>query len=80
MSSLFTELKRRNVFRVAMAYGVVGWLLAEVSGFLFQTFEAPAWVIKVFATLIILGFPLALFLSQQHSQGSISRMSRSSRC
>lgn len=63
MVSLFTELKRRNVFRVAAAYGVVGWLLAEVGGFLFQTFEAPAWVLKVFATLIILGFPLALFLS-----------------
>ncbi|MCH8930348.1 MAG: tetratricopeptide repeat protein [Proteobacteria bacterium] len=63
MAGLITELKRRNVFRVAAAYGVVGWLLAEVGGFLFQTFEAPAWVLKVFATLIILGFPLALFLS-----------------
>jgi len=63
MAGLFTELKRRNVIRVAAAYGVVGWVLAEVSGFLFQTFEAPGWVIKVFATLIIMGFPLALFLS-----------------
>ena len=55
--SLFQELKRRNVFRVAVAYAVVGWLLVEVASVLFQTFEAPAWVMKVFATVIILGFP-----------------------
>ncbi|MCH7895144.1 MAG: hypothetical protein IH907_11625 [Proteobacteria bacterium] len=63
MSNLFTELKRRNVFRVAMAYAVIGWLLAEIGGLLFATFEAPGWVMKVYTTLIILGFPLALFLA-----------------
>ncbi|MCH7509404.1 MAG: tetratricopeptide repeat protein [Proteobacteria bacterium] len=61
--SFIRELKRRNVFRVAIAYGAVGWLLVEVASVLFPTFEAPAWVMKVFATLIILGFPLALFLA-----------------
>ena len=61
--SFFKELKRRNVFRVAVAYGVVGWLLVEVASVLFPTFEAPAWVMKVFATVIILGFPLALFFA-----------------
>ena len=59
--SFIKELKRRNVFRVAAAYVVVGWLLAEVASLLFGTFEAPAWVMKVFATVIALGFPLAMF-------------------
>ncbi len=61
--SFFQELKRRNVFRVAVAYAVVGWLLVEVASVLFETFEAPAWVMKVFATIIALGFPLALFFA-----------------
>ena len=63
MANLFTELKRRNVFRVAAAYAAIGWLLAEIGGLLFATFEAPGWVMKVYTTLIILGFPLALFLA-----------------
>ncbi len=61
--SFFRELKRRNVFRVAVAYAVVGWLLVEVASVLFPTFEAPAWVMKVFATIILLGFPLAMFFA-----------------
>ena len=61
--SFFQELKRRNVFRVAIAYAVVGWFLAEIGDLLFDTFEAPAWVMKVFTTVIILGFPLALFFA-----------------
>ena len=48
--SFFQELKRRNVFRVAIAYAVVGWFLAEIGDLLFDTFEAPAWVMKVFTT------------------------------
>ncbi len=63
MINLFKELKRRNVFRVAIAYGAIGWLLAEISALLFDTFGAPDWVMKVFVTLVLLGFPLALFLS-----------------
>ncbi len=57
--SIFQELKRRNVFRVAAAYAVIGWLVAEVGALAFGTFEAPAWVMKVFATFILLGFPFA---------------------
>ena len=60
---VFRELKRRNVFRVAIAYAMVGWFLAEVGALLFETFEAPGWVMKVFATVIVLGFPLALFFA-----------------
>jgi len=60
MASIFIELKRRNVFRVVIAYAIIGWLLVEVASVLFPTFEAPAWVMKVFATVVILGFPLAI--------------------
>ena len=61
--SLFTELKRRNVFRVAAAYVVVGWLLLQVADVLLGNFGAPGWVFKSFAALLALGFPLALFLA-----------------
>ncbi len=61
--SIFQELKRRNVFRVAAAYAVIGWLVAEVGALAFGTFEAPAWVMKVFGTFILLGFPFALFFA-----------------
>ncbi len=45
-SHFFGESKRRNVYKVAVAYGVVGWLLIQLASILFPTFEAPAWVIK----------------------------------
>src|ERR1700682_3003209 len=59
----FGELKRRNVYKVAVAYAVVSWLLIQAASILFPTFEAPAWVMKVFVTIIILGFPVALVCS-----------------
>jgi TolB-like protein/Flp pilus assembly protein TadD len=61
--NFFGELKRRNVYKVAVAYAVVAWLLIQAASILFPTFEAPAWVMKVFVTIIILGFPVALALS-----------------
>ena len=61
--SFIAELKRRNVFRVGAAYGVMGWLLIEIASVLLPTFGAPEWVMKVFALLVILGLPLALFLA-----------------
>ena len=59
----FAELKRRNVYKVAVAYAVVAWLLIQAASILFPTFEAPAWVMKVFVALVVLGFPLALILA-----------------
>lgn len=59
----FQELKRRNVYRVAVAYAVVAWLLIQAASILFPTFEAPAWVIKVFVAIVFLGFPIALILA-----------------
>ncbi len=61
--SLIAELKRRNVFRVGVAYAIVAWLLIEVASVLLPTFEAPDWVMKVFASLVMLGLPLALILA-----------------
>jgi TolB-like protein/Tfp pilus assembly protein PilF len=61
--SFFAELKRRNVYKVAVAYGVVAWLLIQAASILFPTFEAPAWVMKVFVAVIVLGFPVALVFS-----------------
>jgi len=61
--SLIAELKRRNVFRVGVAYAIVAWLLVEVASVVLPTFEAPEWVMQVFTFLVILGFPLALIFA-----------------
>ncbi|HEX8678873.1 MAG TPA: tetratricopeptide repeat protein, partial [Chthoniobacterales bacterium] len=63
MSSFFSELKRRNVYKVAVAYAVVAWLLIQAASILFPTFEAPSWVMKVFVVLVALGFPIALIIA-----------------
>ena len=60
--SLFNELKRRNVFRVAAAYLVIGWLLVQVLELAADSFEAPAWVMKMIITGLLIGFfPTMLF-------------------
>ena len=62
-ATFLTELKRRRVYRVAVAYAIVAWLLIQAASILFPTFEAPPWVMKVFVTAVILGFPVALILA-----------------
>jgi TolB-like protein/Tfp pilus assembly protein PilF len=62
-ATFLTELKRRKVYRVAVAYAIVAWLLVQAASILFPTFEAPPWVMKVFVTAVILGFPVALILA-----------------
>src|SRR5437764_1542425 len=62
-ATFLTELKRRKVYRVAVAYAIVAWLLIQAASILFPTFEAPTWVMKVFVTAAILGFPVALILA-----------------
>ena len=63
MKNFFAELKRRNVYKVAVAYAVVAWLLIQAASILFPTFEAPPWVMKVFVATVFLGFPIALILA-----------------
>ena len=61
--SFFSELKRRNVYKIAVAYAVVSWLLVQAASILFPTFDAPSWVMKVFVAVLLLCFPVALVLS-----------------
>src|SRR5687767_9483315 len=63
MKEFFAELKRRNVYKVAVAYAVIAWLLIQAGSILFPTFEAPGWVMKVFVTLIAAGFVIALIIA-----------------
>jgi TolB-like protein/Tfp pilus assembly protein PilF len=59
----FGELKRRNVYRVAVTYAVIAWLLIQAASILLPTFEAPTWVMKEFVVFLILGFAMAVFIS-----------------
>jgi TolB-like protein len=61
--SLFQELKRRNVFRVAIAYVLLGWAVLQGADFLLDLAGAPEWVIRVFAIAGLVGFPFALFFA-----------------
>ncbi|HYR24094.1 MAG TPA: tetratricopeptide repeat protein [Chthoniobacterales bacterium] len=63
MSNFFAELKRRNVYKVAVAYAVVAWLLFQAASILLPTFEAPSWVMKAFTVFLALGFVFAVFIS-----------------
>jgi TolB-like protein/Tfp pilus assembly protein PilF len=63
VKDFFAELKRRNVYKVAIAYAIVAWLLLQAASILFPTFEAPPWTMKVFVAVITLGFPIALVLA-----------------
>jgi TolB-like protein/Flp pilus assembly protein TadD len=59
----FAELKRRSVYKVAIAYAVIAWLLVQGGSIVFPTFEAPGWVMKVFVTAIAAGFTIALVIA-----------------
>ncbi len=61
--TFFAELKRRNVYKVAIAYGVVGWLLIQVATQVFPFFEIPNWGIRLIVLFIVIGFPIALVIA-----------------
>jgi ketosteroid isomerase-like protein len=61
--SLFSELRRRNVFRVALTYAVVAWLLIEIASVLLPLVDAPESIITAFVVLLALGFLVAVFIS-----------------
>jgi adenylate cyclase len=63
MSGLFQELKRRNVFRVAIAYIAVAWLVLQVSDIVFESFGTPDWVMKTLMFVLAIGFPLAVLFA-----------------
>src|SRR2546423_3509488 len=61
--NFFSELKRRNVYKVAAAYAVVGWLIVQVATQVFPFFEIPNWAVRLVVLLIIIGFPIALVIA-----------------
>ena len=63
LRNFFAELKRRNVYKVAVAYAVVSWLLIQIATQVFPFFEVPNWAIRLVVLLLILGLPVALVLS-----------------
>lgn len=63
MSNVFAELRRRNVFRVAGVYAVVGWLVAQASALLESSLGLPGWLDGVIVAGLLLGFPVALVLA-----------------
>jgi len=63
MASLWGELRRRNVFKVAVVYAIVAWLLIQVADIVLPIFKAPDWIVPVFTFFLILGFPLILLFA-----------------
>ncbi len=61
--SFFEELKRRNVFRVAIGYVITAWLLLQVVDLVLENINAPDWVMQVFMLALAIGFPLAIFFA-----------------
>src|SRR5713101_2126745 len=61
--NFFAELKRRNVYKVAVAYAVVGWLLVQVATQVFPFLEIPNWVVRLVIALVAIGFPIALVIA-----------------
>ncbi|MGB9157412.1 MAG: hypothetical protein WCB20_13050, partial [Chthoniobacterales bacterium] len=61
--SFFAELKRRNVYKVAVAYAIVGWLLVQIATQVFPFLEIPNWVVRLVIILVAIGFPMALIIA-----------------
>jgi hypothetical protein len=61
--NFFAELKRRHVYKIAVAYAVVAWLLIQVATQVFPFFELPKWSVQVVVLAAVIGFPIALILS-----------------
>ena len=62
-NNFFAELKRRNVYKIAIAYAVVAWLLMQVASQIFPFFDIPNWAVRLVVLLLIIGFPVALILA-----------------
>src|SRR5207302_2558545 len=61
--NFFAELRRRNVYKVAVGYAVIGWLLIQVATQVFPFFEVPNWGVRLVVLLIVVGFPIALVIA-----------------
>jgi TolB-like protein/Tfp pilus assembly protein PilF len=63
MKKFFSELKRRNVYKVAIAYAVTSWAIAEGASQIFPVFDVPNWAVRLVVLLIVVGFPFALIIA-----------------
>src|SRR5882724_783446 len=63
IDSFFAELKRRNVYKVAIAYAVVSWLLIQAASIFLPAFNAPQWAMQIVILIVVVGFPIALVFS-----------------
>jgi TolB-like protein/cytochrome c-type biogenesis protein CcmH/NrfG len=63
INDFFAELKRRNVYKVAVAYAVASWLLIQIATQVFPFFEIPNWAVRLVVLVLIAGFPVALVFS-----------------
>ena len=63
IGNFFAELKRRNVYKVAVAYAVASWLLIQIATQVFPFFEIPNWAVRLVVLILIAGFPVALVFS-----------------
>src|SRR6266849_2923361 len=63
IDNFFSELKRRNVYKVAVAYAIVGWLLVQIATQVFPFLEIPNWVVRLVIALVAVGFPIALVIA-----------------
>src|SRR5438477_12506924 len=63
IDNFFAELKRRNVYKVAVAYIVAGWALSQGIAQVFPVFDIPNWAVRLIVLLIIIGLPIALVLA-----------------
>ena len=63
IDNFFAELKRRNVYKVAVAYAIVGWLLVQIATQVFPFLEIPNWVVRLVIVLVAVGFPIALVIA-----------------
>src|SRR6266403_5195070 len=63
MTGFFQELRRRKVYRVAAAYGVVAWLIIQVAATIFPAWALPGWSLRLVIVLVLTGFPIALILA-----------------
>src|SRR5213079_2665892 len=61
--NFFAELRRRNVYKVAVAYTIVGWLMIQIATQVFPFLEIPTWVVRLVIALVAIGFPIALVIA-----------------
>src|SRR3954464_11075306 len=63
VGNFFAELKRRNVYKVAVAYAVVAWLTIQAASIFLPAFNAPQWAMQIVILVLVIGFPIALVIA-----------------